>query len=88
VVELHDALRHVERVMVGQRDHARTEPYPRGVLGGGGEDQLGRADGLPARGVVLAAPELVETEPVEVGGELDVPFRRVLVRRTRCPGGT
>ena len=38
------------------------------ALAGGGEEHLRRGDRLPARRVVLAAPELVEAELVEVGG--------------------
>jgi hypothetical protein len=72
VVELHHALGHVERVVVRQRDHAGAEADGVGALAGGGEEHLGRGDHLPAARVVLADPELVEAEAVEVRGELEV----------------
>ena len=72
VVELHHALRHVEGMVVGQRDHAGAELDALGALAGGGQEHLGRGDHLPARRVVLAAPELVVAELVEVLDELEV----------------
>ena len=84
VVELHDALGDVERVVVRQARDAGAEHDVVRALGGAGEEHLGRGDHLPARRVVLAAPELVEAEPVEVGGELEVALeqqRRVLTGR-------
>ena len=71
-VELDHALRDVERVVVGQRDHAGRELDALGVLGRRGQEHLGRGDHLPARRMMLAAPELVEAELVEVLHELDV----------------
>ena len=53
-------------------------------LAGGGEEHLRRGDHLPSAGVVLAAPELVVAEVVEVRGELEVALelqRRVLPER-------
>ena len=62
-----------------------TTPVPSRIVwvtcAGRGEEHLGRGDRLPARRVVLAAPELVVAEPVEVGGEVEVALehqRRVL----------
>ncbi len=49
MVELDQTLRHVEGMVVGQRDHAGAELDALGALGGGGEEQLGRGDHLPAR---------------------------------------
>ncbi len=51
---------------------------------GGGEKHLGRRDDFPAGRVVLAAPELVVTEFVEVLREVEVAAelqRRVLADR-------
>ena len=59
VVELDEALRHEEGVVVGQAGDAGAEADVPGALGGGGDDQLGRGDDLPAGGVMLADPGLV-----------------------------
>jgi hypothetical protein len=68
VVELDDALCHVEGVVIRQRHHAGAEPDAMRALAGCGEEELGRGDDLPPCGVVLAAPELVVAELVEVLG--------------------
>ena len=68
VVELHDALGDVERVVVRQRHDAGAEPMRVRALARRGEEHLRRGDHLPAAGVVLAAPELVVAELVEVRG--------------------
>ena len=72
VVELHHALRHVEGVVVGQRDHAGRELDALGVLAGRGEEHLGRGDHFPARRMMLAAPELVVAQLVEMLHEGDI----------------
>ena len=55
---------------------SEVTPVPRRMVcvrcAGGGQEHLGRGDHLPARRVVLAAPELVEPEPVEVFDEVEV----------------
>ncbi len=73
VVELHHALRHVVGMMVGQRDHAGAELDALGALAGGGEEHFRRGDHLPAAGMMLAAPELVVAELVEMLDEFQVP---------------
>ena len=72
VVELHHALGDVERVVIGQRDDAGAELDALGALARRGEEHLGRGDHLPAAGMVLAAPELVVAEPVEVLDEVEI----------------
>ena len=72
VVELHEALRHQEGVVVGQAGDAGAEHDVPGALGGGGDEDLGRGDQLPAGRVVLADPGLVVAELVEPGDELEV----------------
>ena len=72
VVELHHALGDVVGVVVGQRDHARAEPDALGALAGSRQEHLRRGNHLPTAGVVLAAPELVVAEPVEVLHEVEV----------------
>ena len=84
VVELHHALAHVERVVVGQRHDAGAEPDSLRALTRRREEQLGRSDHLPAGGVVLAHPELVVAELVENRRELEVALQqqgRVLAER-------
>ena len=81
VVELHEALRHQERMVVGQARHARAEHDVLGALGGGGDEDLGRGDQLPAGRVVLADPHLVVAEVVEPLDQLHVAVegqRRIL----------
>src|SRR5262249_42571886 len=71
-VELHHALRDVERVVVGQRDDAGGELDAVRALGSRGEKHLRRADHLPAARMVLAAPEFVITELVEMLDQVEV----------------
>ena len=72
VVELDDAVRSHQRVMVRQRDHARAKTDRAGAFGGNGDEQLGRADQLPAGGMVLADPGLVEAKPVQPLHQLEI----------------
>ena len=84
MVELHDPLGDVERVVVGQRHHAGAELDRVGDLAGRGQEHLRRGDHLPSAGVVLAAPELVVAEVVEVRGKLEIALelqRRALAER-------
>ena len=69
VIQLHDALGDIEGVVIGQRDHPGAQPDAVGALAGRGQEHLRRGDHLPAGGVVLAAPEFVEAQPVQVFGE-------------------
>ena len=66
VIELHEALRHHEWMVIGQRDNAGAELDARSAFSGGGEEQFRRSDHLPAGGVVLAAPKLVEPKTLQV----------------------
>ena len=72
MVELNDAVRSHQRVMVRQRYHARAETDRAGAFGGNGDEQLRRADELPAGGMVLADPGLVEAKPVQPLHELEI----------------
>jgi hypothetical protein len=72
LVELGDALGHVEGVVVRQGDHTRAEHDPGRALAGRGEEHLRAGDGLPPGRVVLPAPELVEPELVELLDEVEV----------------
>src|SRR6185312_12207176 len=71
-VELHHALGYIVGVMIGQRDHAGAELDALGPFAGGGQEHFRRGDHFPARGMVLAAPELVEAERVDLFDEIEV----------------
>src|SRR3954467_4326193 len=72
MIELHHALRDVERMVMGQRDHASGELDALGALAGGSEKHFGRSDHLPAARMMLAAPELVVAERIELLHEVQV----------------
>ena len=56
--------------------HAGAEPDVAGPLGGGGDEDLGRGDQLPAGRVVLADPGLVVAELIEPLDQLQVAVNR------------
>ena len=72
VIELHHALSNVERMVIRQRDDARAEADVARVFTSGGEEQLGARNRLPARRVMLATPELLEAEFIEVFHQLQI----------------
>src|SRR5207247_951314 len=76
VVDEDDAVGDVEGVVVGDADDAGAEPDALGALAGGGDEDFGAGDGLPAAGVVLAYPGLVVAEVVEPGDDLEVALER------------
>jgi hypothetical protein len=88
VVELDDAVRHVQRVVIRQRDDAGPEPDVLRALRRGSDEDFRGVDGLQARGVVLADPRLLEPQLVEELAELQVAFHRqcrILCKRVeRC----
>ena len=55
-----------QRVVVGERGHPGAEAEVLGALGGGGDELDRVGDDLPAGGVVLADPRLLDAELVEV----------------------
>jgi hypothetical protein len=82
IVELDDAVRHHQRVVVGQRDDPGAETDPAGALSSGGDEQLGLAIDLVAAGMVLADPRLGVVVLVEPLHELEIALhakQRVLV---------
>ena len=84
VVKLHHPVGEREGVVVGQRDDAGAEPDMPGALGGGGDEQFRTGDDLEAAGMVLADPDFVVVEPVEMLDQLHIPVEtggRVLVHR-------
>src|SRR5271166_5419432 len=72
MVKLHHALRNIKGMVIGQRDHAGAKPDTLGPLAGRRQEHLRRGDGFPARGMVLAAPELVVAERIELFYEIEV----------------
>ena len=82
VIELDDAVRDHQGVVVRQRHHAGAESDALGSFGSGGDEQLGAGDDLVARRVVFADPCLGVSESVEVFHQFEVALdgqRRVLV---------
>src|SRR4051812_1691187 len=63
-------------MVVGQRAHAGAEPDVFGAAGGGGDEDLGGRDQLPAARVVLTDPRLLVPEPVEMLDQLEVALER------------
>ena len=81
MVEQHHALGHLEGGVVGHRHHAGAQLDAAGPLGGGRDHQVGGGDDLPAAGVVLAEPVLVETKVVEPLAQVQISLelqRRIL----------
>ena len=65
VVQLDHAVGDHERVVVGEADDAGAELDVAGAFGGGGDEEFGRGDGLPAGAVVFADPGFVVAQMVE-----------------------
>src|SRR4029079_10263012 len=66
------ALRDVVGMVIGQGHHAGAELDAPRAIAGDGEEHLRRGDHLPAGGMMLAAPELVVAELVELDHEIEV----------------
>ena len=84
MVQLRDAVRDHQGVVVRQSQHARRQAQPGGDLGHRGNHQFGRADHFRAAGMVLPKPYLVEAEAVQELAHLDIvlePGGRALPRR-------
>ena len=71
-VELHHALGDVVGMVIGQRDHAGAELDALGAFAGGRQEHFRRGDHFPARRMMLAAPELVIAERVDLLDEIEV----------------
>ena len=72
MVEEREALGHVEGMVVGEVHHGRAQPDTLGPGRCGGQKDVRRRDGLPARRVVLPNPELVEAELIAFHGQFQV----------------
>ena len=66
VVELDDAVRDVQRVVIRQRHDTGAEAEVLGAFGRGGDEDLRRVDRLHPRRVVLADPRFRETQPSSI----------------------
>lgn len=73
LVELADPVGEDQRLVVGEGVDPGAEHDPAGAFGGRGQEHLGRGDDLVAGGVVFAGPQFLVAEPVEVGGQVEVP---------------
>ena len=72
MIELHHALSDVERMVIGQGHDPGGQldapgPFPRR-----GQEHFGRGDRFPAAGMMLATPEFVVPELVQVLHEVEI----------------
>ena len=72
VVQLHHAVRHHQRVMIRQADHAGAQLDAVGALRRRGDEHLRRGDNLPAGAVVLADPGFVKPQLVQPFDEFKI----------------
>ena len=59
-------------MVIGQRDDPGGELDALAAFAGRGQEHLGRADHFPAAGMMLAAPEFVVPERVEMLDEVEI----------------
>jgi hypothetical protein len=76
VVELHHAVRQDERIVVGQRGHARAKSDMSRALGCRGDEHLRRGDDLEAARMMLADPRLVVVQFVDMLQQFHVALER------------
>src|SRR5271170_5699000 len=72
MIQQHQAVGNPQRVVVGERDDPGPQSDPLGPLRGSGNEDLRRADDLTAGRVVLAEPDFVEAQRIEVFDELEI----------------
>ena len=72
MVELDDAVRDVEWVVIRERHDSGAEAQVLGSFRRGGDEDLGRVDRLHTRGVVLTDPGFRETQPIEHLEQLEI----------------
>src|SRR5579885_2441916 len=75
MIEHHDSLRHVERMMIRDRDHPGAEADPMRFHRGRRQKHLRRRDRFPSRRMMLADPELVVAKVIEQCGKFKVAFQ-------------
>jgi hypothetical protein len=76
VIELDDAIRDHERLVVRQRHHAGPEADALGALGCRRDEELGRGDDLEARRMMLADPRFLVAQPIEMLDQREVAVDR------------
>jgi hypothetical protein len=72
VIQLHHALSDVEWMVIGEGDDSGSQLDARGPFARRGQEHFGRGDHFPAAGMVLAAPEFVIPELVQVFDEVEI----------------
>src|SRR3984893_7081907 len=72
MVEQGIAVGDIERVMVGDADHARAEHYAARAPGGSGDENVRRRNDLPPRGMMLADEDLVVAGTVQPFDKFEV----------------
>jgi hypothetical protein len=72
VIQLYHALSDVERMVIGERDDAGGQLDARGPFARRGQEHFGRGDHFPAARMVLAAPEFVIPELIQVLHEVEI----------------
>jgi hypothetical protein len=72
VIQLHDALRDVERMVIRQRNDTGGELDAFRPLARRGEEHFGGRDHFPAAGMMFAAPEFVIAKPIEMLDQIEV----------------
>ncbi len=86
MIELEDAVRGHQGVMVRKRNHARAQHDALGALRRGGDEHFGTRDDLIAGGMVFADPGLFVAEAVEMLDQLQIALdaqRGVFVDRVK-----
>ena len=76
MIEQHDALRHPERIVIRDADHASAKPDITGALGSGRDHDFRRRGKLSACGVMLAKPRLVVAAAVEPLDKFEIALQR------------
>ena len=84
VIELDHAVRDGQRVVIRQRDHARSQTDAFRALGSCRNEHLGRRDDFIARGMMFTDPRFIVTETVQMLDQFKVAVDakgRVLIQR-------
>src|SRR5687767_11639373 len=72
MIELRDAVRRIQGIVIRQRHDACTELDALRALGRGSHHEFGRTDDFVAAGVMLAIPELRNTQFIRISREFEI----------------